>query len=56
MEAVFGDLIYPVGKPYGEILRQLGGLADRSLAVCDRLRADIPADTDEVVTILINQD
>jgi hypothetical protein len=56
MEAVFGDLIYPMGKPYGEILKQLGGQADRSLAVGDRLRADIPADTDEVVTILITQD
>ena len=56
LEAVFGDLDCPVGKPYGEILRQLGGLPDRSLAVGDRLRADIPADTDQVVTILINQD
>jgi hypothetical protein len=55
MEAVFGDLIYPVGKPYGEILRQLKGQADRSLAVGDRLRADIPSDTDQLVTILINQ-
>jgi hypothetical protein len=56
MEHVFGDLAYPVGKPYGEILRQLGGQPDRSLAIGDRLRADIPADTDQVVTILINQD
>jgi hypothetical protein len=56
LEQVFGDLIYPIGKPYGEILRQLGGQPDRSLAVGDRLRADIPADTDQVVTILINQD
>jgi hypothetical protein len=56
LEQVFGDLTYPVGKPYGEILRQLGGRPDRSLAVGDRLRADIPADTDQVVTILINQE
>lgn len=56
LEQVFGDLASPVGKPYGEILRQLGGQPDRSLAVGDRLRADIPADTDRVVTILINQD
>ncbi len=56
MEHVFGDLAYPVGKPYGEILRQIGGQPDRSLAVGDRLHADIPADTDQVVTILINQD
>jgi hypothetical protein len=55
MEAVYGDLIYPVGKPYGEILRQLKGQADRSLAVGDRLRSDIAADTDQVVTIIINQ-
>ena len=56
LEQVFGDLAFPVGKPYGEILRQLGGKPDNSLAVGDRLRADIPADTDRVVTILINQD
>jgi hypothetical protein len=56
LEQVFGDLTFPVGKPYGEILRQIGGDPDQSLAVGDRLRADIPADTDRVVTILINQD
>ena len=56
IEQVFGDLTHPVGKPYGEILRQLGGKPDQSLAVGDRLCADIPADTDQVVTILINQD
>ena len=56
MEQVFGDLGNPVGKPYGEILRILGGQPDRSLAIGDRLRADIPADTDQVVTILVNQD
>ena len=56
MEQVFGDLSNPVGKPYGEILRVLGGRPDRSLAIGDRLRADIPADTDQVVTILVNQE
>ena len=56
MEQVFGDLTSPVGKPYGEILRQMGGEPDRSLAIGDRLLADIPSDTDRVVTILINQD
>lgn len=55
MENVFGDLSYPVGKPYGEILRQLDGDPGSSLAIGDRLRADIPADTDQVVTLLINQ-
>jgi len=56
MEAIFGDLNQPVGKPYREILRQLEGSAPHSVAVADRLRADIASDTDEVVTILINQD
>lgn len=56
MEKVFGDLMYPVGKPYGQILRELGGEPEQSLAVGDRLRADIPADTDRMVTILINQE
>jgi len=56
MEAVFGDLTHPVGKPYGEILRQIGGNPTASLAIGDRLRADIPADTDQVVTLLINQE
>ena len=54
-EDVFGDLYTPLGKPYGRILRQLGGNAECSLAIGDRLRADLPADTDKVVTILINQ-
>jgi hypothetical protein len=55
LEAIFGDLNQPVGKPYREILRQLDGSARHSVAVADRLRADIASDTDEVVTILINQ-
>lgn len=54
-EKVFGDLFSPVGKPYGEILRQLGGLPTCSLAIGDRLGADIASDTPEVVTLLINQ-
>ncbi|MCB1182414.1 HAD family hydrolase [bacterium] len=56
LETVFGDLNQPVGKPYGEILRQLEGEPPRSLAIGDRLRADIPSDTPEVLTVLINQD
>ena len=55
-EAVYGDLFGPVGKPYGAILRQVGAEPRRSLAIGDRLRADIPGDTDELVTVLINQD
>jgi len=56
LEAIFGDLNQPVGKPYREILRQMEGRPVESLAIGDRLRADIASDTDEVVTILINQD
>lgn len=55
-EAVYGDLFGPVGKPYGAILRQVGAEPRLSLAIGDRLRADIPGDTDELVTVLINQD
>ncbi len=55
-EEVFGDLFHPRGKPYGAILRTLGATADHSLAIGDRLGADLPADTGDLVTILINQD
>lgn len=55
-EKVFGDLYRPMGKPYGKILEQLGGRPECSLAIGDRLRADLPADTDQVVTILVNQE
>jgi hypothetical protein len=55
LEAVFGDLSQPLGKPYGEILRNLGAEPGLSLAIGDRLGADIPADTDQVVTVLVNQ-
>lgn len=48
-----GGLI--AGKPYGEILDRRGGRPECSLAVGDRLAADVPADTDQVVTVLINQ-
>ena len=55
-EAVYGDLFGPVGKPYGSILRQVGADPRRSLAIGDRLRADVPGDTADLVTVLINQD
>jgi len=55
-EAIYGDLFAAVGKPYGSILRQVGADAEHSLAIGDRLRADVPNDTADVVTILINQD
>ena len=56
LEAIFGDLNQPVGKPYRAVLRELQGRPALSVAFGDRLRADIPSDTDEVLTILINQD
>jgi hypothetical protein len=55
-EGIYGDLFAPVGKPYGAILQTVGGDPERSLAVGDRLRADVASDTDRVVTLLINQD
>jgi FMN phosphatase YigB (HAD superfamily) len=55
-EEVYCDLLAPLGKPYGAILEAVGADAPRSLAVGDRLRADVAADTDQVVTVLINQD
>lgn len=56
LEAIFGDLHEPVGKPYREILRQLEGSPPHSVAFGDRLRSDVASDTDQVVTILLNQD
>ena len=55
-ETVFGDLFAAVGKPYGAILATVGADPALSLAVGDRLRADVAADTPDVVTVLINQD
>ena len=55
-EEIFGDLFHPVGKPYLAILNHLGAVPDHSLVIGDRLRADLPADTDQLVTILVNQD
>ena len=55
-EAVYGDLFAAVGKPYGAILATVGADPSRSLAVGDRLRSDVAADTTDVVTVLINQD
>ncbi len=54
-EEVFGDLGQPVGKPHGAVLAQLNAKPDHSLIIGDRLGADIAADTDQLVTILINQ-
>jgi len=54
-EDVFGGLYTPLGKPYGSILRQIDGKPECSLAIGDRLRADLPSDTAQVVTVLINQ-
>ena len=54
-EEIYGDLFAPVGKPFGEILRHLGGSPCCSMAIGDRLRSDVASDTDGVVTLLINQ-
>jgi hypothetical protein len=54
-ECIYGDLFSPVGKPYGEILRHLGGRPEWSLSIGDRMSADVASDTDQVVTLLINQ-
>jgi len=56
LETIFGNLGQSVGKPYGEVLRQLAGQPAHSLVVGDRLRADVPSDCEDLVTILINQD
>ncbi len=54
-EDVFGGLYTPLGKPYAGILRKINGHPEYCLAIGDRLRADLPSDTNEVVTLLINQ-
>ncbi len=54
-EAVYGDLYTPLGKPYGRILRDVGCAPEQSLAIGDRLRSDLPADTPDVVLLLVNQ-
>jgi len=54
-EDIYGDLGMPVGKPYGEIMRRVGGNPESSLAIGDRLTADISMDSDNLVTVLINQ-
>jgi hypothetical protein len=52
---IFADLHEPVGKPYGRVIAEMGASADRSLAVGDRMRADVGSDTDRVVSILVGQ-
>ncbi|MCP4292610.1 MAG: HAD family hydrolase [bacterium] len=54
-EEVFGGLYTPLGKPYGAVLKKMGGHALCSLAIGDRLRADLPSDTSDVVLVLVNQ-
>jgi beta-phosphoglucomutase-like phosphatase (HAD superfamily) len=54
-EQIYGDLFAPVGKPFGEVLRHLGARPEQSLAIGDRLTADIASDHQGVVSILINQ-
>lgn len=53
---IFADLHESVGKPYGRVIQEMGASADRSLAVGDRMRADVGSDTDRVVSILVGQE
>lgn len=52
-EEVYGDLPGYGGKPHGEILREMGARPACSLAIGDRLGGDLPADTDELVLLLV---
>lgn len=54
-EDIYGDLGMPIGKPYGEIMRRVGGKPESSLAIGDRLTSDICMDSEDLVTILVNQ-
>ncbi len=54
-DEVFGDLYLPVGKPYGRVVAAGNADPRHCLAIGDRLPGDLPGDTAEIVTILINQ-
>lgn len=55
-EEVFGDLIAPAGKPHGKILHSLGGDTRQSLVIGDRLRGDVPADSEELLMVLVDEE
>lgn len=54
-EDVYGDLAGYGGKPHGEILRAMKARPECSLVIGDRLRGDLPADTEGLVLLLVNQ-
>ncbi len=54
-EAVFGDLFSGTGKPYGQVIKAAGGEPEFCLAIGDRLPGDLPGDSADVVSILINR-
>lgn len=56
MVRIWADLHEPVGKPYGRVVAEMAAGWERSLAVGDRLRSDVAADTDRIVSILVNQE
>lgn len=56
MVRIWADLHEPVGKPFGRVIAEMAAGCERSLAVGDRLRADVAADTDRIVSILVNQE
>ena len=55
-EEVFGNLFLSAGKPYGQVIRAKGGEPECCLAIGDRLPGDLPGDTADVVSILINRE
>ena len=56
LDRIFADLHEPVGKPYGQVIAEMGAGTARSLAVGDRLRVDVGSDTDRIVSILVGQE
>jgi hypothetical protein len=54
-QEIHGGIATPGGKPYGALAAAHGVPAERCLAVGDDVYFDLPADTESIVTILINQ-
>ncbi|MFH1844362.1 MAG: HAD family hydrolase [bacterium] len=53
---VHGNFRVGTGKPYGELATELDVPPESCLAIGDNLYSDVPADSDRVVTVLINQE
>jgi hypothetical protein len=52
---IYGNFAERVGKPYGTAAMARGVAPENCLAIGDYLRSDVPADSDRLVTVLINQ-